>query len=198
MQDYLKNKNLQTFSSERNKKFLGLVLTLCALSFFGFFAIRPTISTIIKLQKEISDSQFVLDQLGIKINNISKLRQQYSNMGDDISAVTNAITIQPDVPIFFGQIQAIARTSSITIKKLQNFEVEILRNDKKSDKNYYSYSFAISGSGSLENIFNFMQRLTNMERVINVDMLSINKIAYQENQSIDFDIQGTAFFKNNL
>jgi len=73
-----------------------------------------------------------------------------------------------------------------------------LRNDKSVNKNYYSYSFTIGGSGSFENILRFVQMLTNMERAINIDTFSINNIADQKNDSLGFDIQGIAFFKDNL
>ena len=103
----LNNKNLQIFTSEKGQKFFGLVLTLCALSFFGFFAIKPTVSTIIKLQKEISDSQMIIDKLDSKIHNLTELRKQYFSLENDIPFVTSAITIQPDVPLLFVQIQAV-------------------------------------------------------------------------------------------
>ena len=197
----MQNKYFPTFpylTSERSKKFFGIILTFCALSFFGFFAIKPTVSTILKLQKELSDSQFVFDQLEIKLKNLTTLRKQYSNLQDDLSIVTSVITIQPDVHLLFAQIQSIAQTSNIAIKKLQNSEVEVLRNDKSVNKNYYSYSFTIGGSGSFENILRFVQMLTNMERAINIDTFSINNIADQKNDSLGFDIQGIAFFKDNL
>jgi Tfp pilus assembly protein PilO len=189
---------LPYLTSKRNQKFLGLVLTLCALSFFGFFAIKPTISTILKLQKELSDNQFVLNQLQTKIKNITALRKQYSVLQSDLPTVNNAITIQPDIHLLFAQIQSIAQGSSVTINKLQNFEVEILRNNSNLNKNYYSYSFAVAGSGTIENISKFAQILTNMERVINIDVFSINNTTGQNSDSLGFDIQGTAFFKNNL
>src|SRR3989344_186695 len=131
---------------ERNQKFFGIVLTLCALSFFGFFAIRPTVSTILKLQKELSDNQFVLDQLKTKIKN------------------------------------------------LQNFEVEISSGSKGTRKDYYAYSFSIAGTGSFENISKFISTLTNMERIVNIDVFSIN-MTDQDSGSLGFDIQGSAFFK---
>lgn len=177
-------------------KFFGVVLTFCALSFFGFFAIKPTVSTILKLQKEISDNQFVLDQMETKIDNLTTLRKQYFNLQSDLSIVNSAITIQPDVHLLFAQIQSIAQASSITIKKLQNSEVEILRNVKSANKNYYSYSFTIAGSGSFENISKFMQILTNMERVVNIDVFSISNVTDEKSESLEFDIQGTAFFKD--
>lgn len=183
---------------ERSQKFFGIVLTFCALAFFGFFAIKPTVSTILKLQKELSDNQFVLGQLETKIKNLTTLRKQYFNLQNDLPIITSAIAIQPDAPLLFAQIQSIAQTSSIAIKKLQNFEVEVLRNDRSTNKNYYSYSFTIAGSGSFENISKFVQTLTNMERVVNIDVFSINNITDQKSESLGFDIQGTAFFKDNL
>jgi Tfp pilus assembly protein PilO len=189
---------LPSLASERSQKFLGTVLTLCALSFFGFFAIKPTVSTIFKLQKEISDNQLVLDQLGIKIRNLTELRTRYSNMQADIPIIMNAITAQPDVPLLFAQIQSIAQTANVTIKKLQNFEVEILRSNNSAEKNYYSYSFSVAGTGSSENISTFVRTLTDMERVVSIDTFIVNNKAEQNNESQAFDVQGTAFFKSNL
>ncbi|OGH24136.1 MAG: hypothetical protein A3B47_04685 [Candidatus Levybacteria bacterium RIFCSPLOWO2_01_FULL_39_24] len=182
---------------ERNQKFFGIVLTLCALSFFGFFAIRPTVSTILKLQKELSDNQFVLDQLKTKIKNLTELRKQYFSLQSDLPTITSAITIQPDVQLLFAQIQSIAQASSITIKKLQNFEVEISSGSKGTRKDYYAYSFSIAGTGSFENISKFISTLTNMERIVNIDVFSIN-MTDQDSGSLGFDIQGSAFFKDNL
>lgn len=197
----IKNKYLPTLpylTPERSKKFFGIVLTLCALSFFGFFAIKPTVSTILKLKKELSDNQFVFDQMETKIKNLTTLRRQYFNLQNDLPIITSAITTQPDAQVLFAQIQSIAQTSNIAIKKLQNFEIEVLKNDKGMNKDYYSYSFSIAGSGSFENISKFIQILTTMERIINVDVFSVNNITDQKSESLGFDIQGTAFFKNNF
>lgn len=188
---------LPYLTPERSQKFFGIVLTLCALSLFGFFAIKPTVSTILKLQKELADNQFVFDQLDVKIKNLTTLRKQYFDLQDDLPIVTNAITVQPDVHLLFAQIQSIAQASNINIDKLQNFEVEILKNGKGTNKNYYSYSFSVAGTGSFENISKFVETLTNMERIVNIDLFSIN-ITDQNSQSLGFNIQGTAFFKNNL
>lgn len=195
------NKYLPTLpylTPERSQKFLGIVLTILALSFFGLFAISPTISTILKLRKEISDDQSVLTQMKLKIGNLTELRKQYFNLQNDLPIITNAITVEPDVDLLFAQIQSIARASNITINKLQNFEVEVLKQDNNAGKNYYSYSFSIGGSGSSENISKFVSTLTNMERVVSVDTFSLNNALDTKSQSLGFDIQGTAYFKNNL
>lgn len=190
--------NLPYLAPERSQKFFGIVLTLCALAFFGFFAIQPTVSTILKLQKEISDNQTVLDQMDTKLKNLTELRKQYFNLQNDLPIITSAITTQPDVSMLFAQIQSIAQTSGITINKLQNFEVEVLRSNINTTKDYYSYSFTTAGTGSFTSISNFVQALTNMERIVNIDSFSISNNSSQNGGSLGFNIQGTAFFKDNL
>ncbi len=185
---------LPYLNEERSQKFFTIVLTLLALSFFGFFAINPTISTILKLRKEVSDSEFVYRQLETKIKNLSTLRNQYTGMQNDLPVITDAITIQPDVHLLFAHIQGASQKSNVKLSKVQNFEVEILKNNKTPGKKYYSNSFVISGSGSFENISNFLLTITNMQRIIDIDIFSIATTAKQ-NEPLEFNIQGTAFFK---
>ncbi len=185
---------LPYLNQERSQKFFGIVLTLLALSFFGFFAINPTVSTILKLKKEVSDSEFVYSELETKIKNLSLLRKQYGDMQNDLPIITDAITIQPNVHLLFAQIQAASQKSNIKIKKLQNFEVEILKNNKTPGKKYYSYSFVIAGNSSFANISNFVSTITNMQRIIDIDIFSISN-AIGQKDSLDFNIQATAFFK---
>lgn len=196
--EVIKNKYILTFpylNQERTKKFISIALTLLALSFFGFFAINPTISTILKLRKELSDSQAVYDQLETKIKNLSLLRAQYSSLQNSLPIIFSAIPTQPDVSILFAQIQTLARQSNIKIKKLQSSEVEIYKNNMELEKQYYSHSFLIGGNGSLKDINNFVSGITNMERVINIETFSINNAPSKDDPSLGFNIQGTAFFK---
>ena len=200
MQDNSKNAtknryapNLLYFSGERTQKFLSIVLTLIALSLFGFFAVNPTIATIVRLQKEVSDSKFVYNELESKIRNLSELRKQYSLLQNDLSIVTDAIPTEPDVHLLFAQIQAAGRESNVKIIKLQNFEVEVLKNNKSTEKQYYSFFFSIVGNGTFQNISNFAKTIANMQRVIDIDAFSITN---REDQSLGFNIRGAAFFKN--
>lgn len=183
---------LPYLNQERTQKFVSIALTLLALSLFGFFAINPTISTILKLQKEVSDSEFVYDQLGTKIKNLSILRKQYASLQNDLPTIVDAIPITPNTHLLFAQIQTIAKESNVKIRNLQNFEIEVLKNSKVPGKQHYSYSFSIAGTGSFENISNFASILTNMQRIIDIEIFSITN---QENQSLGFNIQGTSFFK---
>ncbi|OGH41826.1 MAG: hypothetical protein A3H79_02795 [Candidatus Levybacteria bacterium RIFCSPLOWO2_02_FULL_36_8b] len=185
-------RTLPYLNQERTQKFVGIVLTLLAVMFFGFFAVNPTISTILKLKKEVADSQFAYNQLGEKIKNLSELRSQYANLQNDLPIIIDAIPIEPNIHLLFAQIQAIASQSNVRIKNLQNFEVEVIKNNKALGKQYYTYSFAISGNGSFENISSFISSITGMQRIVSIDLFTI---VNQSRQLLGFNIQGTAFFK---
>jgi Tfp pilus assembly protein PilO len=198
----IKNKYLSAIpylTSKKSQSFLGMVLTLCTLSFFGFFAISPVVSTIFKLQKEIKDNQYVLEQLETKILNLNELKRQYSNLANDMSVITKVIPTQPYPHIFFAQIRSVAQTSNISINRLQNSEIEIVKYGNAANNDYNSYFFTIEGAGPKENIYKFIKKITNMERIINIDTFSIREgIANAPLNQAIFIVQGTTFFKNDL
>lgn len=183
-----------SFKEKSTQKFTAVVLTLIALSFFGFFAISPTLATIAKLNKEIEDNEFVYQQLEKKIIDLNSLKTQYANLENDLPAVLDALPTEANIPLLIAQIQSIAQSANIQIKKIQQFEVELFGLNKEKKK-FYSFTFSISGKGDNESISQFTQRLSNMQRVINVDTLGINKSSIAKTESLEFSVRGIAFFK---
>ena len=142
---------LPDFKEERMQKFTTLVFTVTALSFFGLFAISPTLSTIANLNKQLSDNKFVDQQLQDKINNLYLLQQKYGQLTPDLPYVLDSFPKNPQVPLLVAQLQSLAQSSNIAITNLQTFEVEV-PNSSVSTKKYYAYSFSISAGGSYENL----------------------------------------------
>ena len=182
---------LPDFKSERAQKSTTIVLTFIALSFFGLFAINPTLSTIAKLKKELSDNEFADQQLKQKINNLSSLQQKYSLLQKDIPFVLNAIPKDPDVSLLLAQIQSVAQDNNINIKNLQNFQVELFKKQNLNTK-YYSYFFSLSGEGAHDNVLAFVSSLVNMQRVINIEAFSINRNE-GEKGLLQFTLRGIAY-----
>lgn len=196
--DTAKNKyfsKLPFFKEEHAQKFMGITLTLFALSFFGFFAINPTLSTIARLRKEIKDNEFVNSQLERKIGDLNKLKIQYSSLQNDLPIVLESLPQKADVPTLIAKIQSIARISNLKIIKIQNFEVEIVKNNKEKDKKYYSYTFSIAGNGTFEAISQFISSLINMQRIISVDGLSVERSQGKDDPPIKFSIDAITFIK---
>ena len=183
---------LPDFQNEKAQKFTSLVLSIVALSFLGLFAINPTLSTIARLNKELSDNKKTDRQLQQKISSLSILGQKYNSLQDNLPFVLSSIPNNPEVPLLLSQLQSIIKNADLTITSLQSFQVEAVSSNTKNKK-YSSYSFSFSGNGSYENIAKFISTLLNMQRIISLDNFSISK----SNQSglLQITLRGTAYFK---
>lgn len=175
---------------ERTQKFTTIILTVVTLSLFGLFAINPTISTILKLRKELDDNTFVDNKLQEKINNLSSLQKKYIILQNDLPLIFAAIPQSPEVPLLVAQIQAIAKNNNIAIENFQSFEVEVPT--KSTTRNYSSFSFALSVGGTYNDLYRFLTQLSNMQRVVAVELLSLTKKSISN--SIELSIKGKAFF----
>lgn len=183
---------LPDFKKEKAQKISSIVFSLLALSFFGLFAIEPTLSTIAKLKKDLSDSKYVNEKLQEKISNLSSLQEKYNLLQNDIPIVLAAIPQNPQLPTLMGQIQSLAKQQNVTIGNLQSYQVEAA-NSKNPDKDFYSFSFVITGEGSYTDIVNFLSSLTGMQRVITIDELLIGKASSAN--LLQFNMKGVAYFK---
>lgn len=184
---------LPNFKEEKMQKFTTLVFTVTALSFFGLFAISPTLSTIANLNKQLSDNKFVDQQLQDKINNLYLLQQKYSQLTPDLPYVLDSFPKNPQVPLLVAQLQSLAQSSNIAITSLQTFEVEV-PNSSVSTKKYYAYSFSISAGGSYENLSKFVNSVVKMQRIVSINILTLSRNT-GEGPPTQLNFKGTAYFK---
>jgi Tfp pilus assembly protein PilO len=179
---------------ENTKAITMLIFTFIALSFLGIFAINPTLSTIIELQKQYADSQFVHEQLTTKMNNLSSLQQQYNTLSDDLAFVYDAIPQNASVPTLVGQLSALAEESNIEITGIRISPV-ILSDikERQSIKTHSSFSFTLEAEGEYESMMNFVDALTNFNRLVTIETISMTK--NQINNNMILTIEGREYFK---
>jgi Tfp pilus assembly protein PilO len=185
---------LPDLKQEKTQQITALVLTLIALSFFGLFAINPTLSTIAKLKKEIIDNKFVDTQLQQKITNISILQQNYSNIENDLNFVTDAVPLTAEPALLMADLQALGQRENISLSNIQISEVEVAKKTEGTN-NYNSFNFTFSVQGSLENVLSFISGLTKMQRSISLESISLSQGGIQ-GRDFEAGINGTAYFKN--
>lgn len=157
------------------------------------FVISPTLSTIAKLKKEIADSTIVNQGLEKKIAALASLQQAYSRLKNDVPLVLESIPQSALVPLFIGQVQSVARSSNVSLNQMQNLQVDLFEQNE-APKRYYSYSFSLTADGTYEDISKFMENITNMQRVVGIDVSSIDK-AGDANKSLRLNLQGVVYYK---
>lgn len=191
--------NLPEAKAKKTETFITLVLTFITLSFFIFFAINPTLSTITQLKKQLEDSQFVEKQLQDKITNVSLLQQQYTLLNSDIALALSAIPKTAETALFVAQIQQLARISHLKVASIQTYPVELNRKDAQAPtenalpKDYFSFVFSVSAEGSYEDIMRFLNNLSFFERIVTIDSLSLEKNDKQND--LRLNVRAKAYYK---
>lgn len=176
------------------KTYTTIILSLFAMTFFGVFAINPTITTVIELRKKLEDAEFVNTQLETKLENMSRLREEYLAISDDLPVIFAAIPEKPTATQLFAQIQGVAENSGATITALQSLQVEQASQSKTPPRDS-AFSFTVEVQGTYEEISDFLESFVNSERSVTLETVAITKHEEIPNTLI-MSIRARAHFRN--
>jgi len=171
--EYLKL--LPSLNSERAQLYTMIAFTLAALSFFGIFAINPTLTTIAELKKKYADLEFVHQKLIKKSQDLSILLNKYRALDPDLPIVLNAIPKRPDVPRFMGQVNALLKESSLEVKALKTYGIEMTEGRNTKLKKPIYFTFSVEALGTYENMMDFIKKISNIDRLVTIESVSISK-----------------------
>lgn len=200
------------------RAYFSLIASLFALSFFGAFAIRPTVKTIVGLRKEISDARNTNNKLQEKINALSEAQTQYSFVQNEVPIVLAALPKNPEFSTLLKQIENIAVASGATVSGIQFHSVlmfgkvaqdgqtaQIATSSGSTTDALSSLdqpgnsggitpiSFSLVLRGSYANITAFLTSLSQLSRLISVDSLAISS-AQGGSVELSLNIQSKAFY----
>ncbi len=173
------------------QQFTTIALTLIAASFFGIFAINPTIGTITDLQRQISDDQFVTQQLTTKISNLTLLQQQYQTIQNSLGVIYTAIPVTPDLATFVAQVQGVGLANNVTIIGIQTLPVDLTTVQVGQ---YNAFTFNVDVQGNYADLLQFLSAMTQFDRLVTVDAIAVQQSA-QSLTDYRMNIRGKAFFK---
>src|SRR3989344_5079787 len=197
IQDLLKiySRYIEALSLDQMKKivaYLYIILTLFAFSFFGFFAIAPTLSTVANLNKQYEDNKLILDSLNKKLSSLTLLDFQYKEIQQDLEKIYSAIPRTPRMPYLPRQLENVAKDSGVIIRQLNFGSVELYPNTKNEP--IYSFNFSISVIGDEQNVNAFISNLINFDRIVGIDKISTGK---NEENKYEASIIGRVYFSND-
>jgi len=180
--------------SEKNEKLITIILTITASIILGIFAVNPTLSTIVGLQKQLNDNRLFELKLQEKINNISMLDQQYQKIQNDLPLIFDAVPQTSQIATLAATLQAIANSSNIKIQSLQTLQVELSK-QTIANKKYSSYEYGVTVQGNYQDLIVFLDKLVNFQRILTINNVSIVKSATLTLTGLQLNINGNAYFK---
>lgn len=154
----------------RVRAYTMFILSFLTMSFFGIFAIKPTLQTITQLRREITDSQLVNDALEQKIITQSQLKEEFKKIEKDLPLISKALPSEPSFSFFLQDLEDLAQETETTVSGVKINSVDLTKKETKSSISVSS-SFALSGDYSA--CKNFLERLLNNSRLYTVDRFEI-------------------------
>ena len=196
---YKKNRDL--------KMFLELFLSLAAVGFFSVFALKPTVITIIELNKEIKSKEETIAKMDTKIKNLSLAQSVYSQEQENIKILNQAIPEGSSVDVFTKQIEGLSVNDTSNLINLSVGRSPLIGQDttKLSDEEktllpagITGVTFSLNFNSNFSSLSALLNHLENMRRpmVVNGFTLAIpTKESVGDN--LNFTISGLLPFLEN-
>ncbi len=172
-----------------------LLFSLMIISFFTFFAIRPTLTTIFKLMKELEDKKEINQKLDQKIADLNKAQMTYGKVVNDLPLVEAALPEKVAFEALTSRINYLSfiHQLKLVLASFDDFDL-LTSGEEETEKEYWGagvLNFKLSLTGSYLNIKNFLKDLEVIDRMVVID----STVFFNEKRGeIQIDIEGKSFW----
>lgn len=152
------------------------IFTLLVVLILIFFAIKPTVETILVLQKKLIDTESVLQKVTQKTNNLSLGKQNYDNLDPAIkNKIKTAIPDNVELKSVIQTLEQIALRNEASVSALQ---IQPLTLEPKTGHAIGAISeikFTFNIEAKYQNMISFLQDINTSSRLITIDSVSVSK-----------------------
>jgi Tfp pilus assembly protein PilO len=168
-----------------------IIFTIIATILFIIYAIKPTIETIVVLQKQLSDQKIILTKLTQKSQALSQARENYQAIPDGKKqALEQSIPKQINLPFLVTALEnsTLSTTASISALQFQPVTIEKPQNSQTLSE----VQFTFNTEGSLTDLKHILTNLRKSPRMIAIDTLIFNRV--EGGNTILMSITGRGFY----
>lgn len=186
------------------------IFTFVAMSIFALFAIKPTVETILVLQKKLENSQEILRQVTKKAEDLSKGKENYEKLEPNVkSKIQSAIPSNLNITTLILPFELSSSVNDATISAVQVQPLTIQNklsttfdkgvssgNENKSlssGNKLEEVAFIINIEAPYETLLTILGEIQTSPRLISIDTLIINK-GSEESKNLLMSINGRAYF----
>lgn len=175
------------------KTYGSTIFTLVIITIFILFAIKPTVETILVLQKKLIETTQVLDKVNKKANDLSLGKQNYDNLNPEIkNKISQAIPDTVELKSITLTLEQKARLHEASISALQIQPIIIDVKSKEAVGTISEVDFTFNIEGSYQNLIATLQDLKTSSRLISINTLSLTKVS--EGSGLIMSITGKAYY----
>lgn len=170
------------------------IFTLTMMAIFILFAIKPTIETILVLQKELEDSKEVLVKVSQKSEDLSLAKKNYDQLDPSVKAkIQTLVPDRVELKTVIQNLELTARAyeASISALQIQPLSINPESPDILSNK-LDEVSFTFNVEGTYPNLVELLESLKSSPRHISIDSLIFNKSG--GSQTLLMSVSGKAYY----
>lgn len=164
-----------------------------AFSFFGLFALRPTLITAVSLIKSVSDLKALNSEYENKIAGIIKAQSEYEQMRNNLPLLSTAL---PD-NAYFDQVASVfeklAQTSNVTVAQIQMDSTSVSK--AKSRGMMEKFGFVVIGTGDYPSISSYINHILNWRRIITLSTLEFVHDGSTTSGNMRVTLRGNAYYE---
>lgn len=179
--------------NSRTASYFTITLSLLSLSFFGLFAIRPTIITAVSLVKSVSELRKLNQDYENKISNIIQAQAEYEKIREDLDKIEEALPADADFQKIARGLENFAIRSSVNINQLQIDGAPI--SPSGSSQKLENLNFVFIASGNYPSIYSYISHLLNWKRIITLKSLEISQEASTASGNLHLTLKGSGHYE---
>lgn len=174
-QQYLRLLRQTIKQREDVKAYLELILTLVAVSFFVWFAIRPTFATILTLVKQIEAQKAISQKLDQKLKNLAAISKDKAQFNKDKEVIDDSLPGDISPALTSRQFEAVAREEKINLETLAIGKAIKTKEEMNSGSDLVNtLPVSLTAQGAPEQAISFLTKLENMRRPIVWEKISLS------------------------
>lgn len=178
--------------------FCLLFLIVIGIQIFGFIAL-------LNIQSSLAENNFRIEKTTEADKNLSSLKTKFKDIQDDIPRINIALPNQKDSSALISDLDSLAQSSGLKFTMLQTNTVG-KKDTSQGDlsllqtvKGKYGYEMPIEikVEGSFVSFADFISRLENYQRLVNITSINIAKtsVTGEMTDKIEAKIKLTAYLK---
>lgn len=162
----------------KTRAYTMAIFSFLAVSLFGWYAIRPTISTILFLQREIADKTQINRQMEEKITALIEAQAAYEAAQPQLALVGQAIPQNSEVLGLASQVRNLVAISGSSVSAVQIPTVPLVGQEatagsKLAEKKQADFSFTTVMNGPYSVIKSILDQVIDMRRIVTVETVNL-------------------------
>ena len=162
--------------SSSTKNYSTVIFFFLVLSVFGWFAIRPTIQTILYLQREIKDKTEIDKKMDAKIYALIEANAAYENNQSLFPVLSETIPNNPEALDAVSQMKNLAMEKNVLITLLQMANIPLstpaATQAQKNKKLCTELPVTLSVEGPFLSILSFLKELISLRRIVTIQTMN--------------------------